>query len=248
MSKKLSFVIPCYRSENTILSVVNEIEESIQTRSGYDYEIILVNDASPDDVWHVIKKMAENDSHIIGINLAKNFGQQCALMAGYHHCSGDYIISLDDDGQAPAHQFYALIDQLEQGYDVVYASYKKKHQPWIRKMGSAFASKTSDYIFEQNLPRGSTFYVMKQFVMREMLLYKNPYPYPFGLVLRITRNIGLVYMEQRDRIAGSSGYTMRALLHLWVNSFTAFSVKPLRIGSYCGFAMSCGGFLRLRSL
>lgn len=241
--KRLSFVIPCYRSEDTITAVVDEIGETVQTREGYDYEIILVNDGSPDGVWNVIEKMAENDYHIVGINLSKNFGQQCALMAGYHHCSGDYIISLDDDGQAPASGLYALLDKLEEGYDVVYASYETHRKHWFRKLGAEFASRTSDYIFEQKLPRGSTFYVMRKFIAQEMLHYRNPYPYPFGLVLRITRKIGLVPLEHRNRISGSSGYTLKALIFLWVNSFTAFSIKPLRIGSYCGFFLSCIGFL-----
>ena len=72
---KLSFVIPCYRSENTIETVVQEIRDTVATRTGTDYEIVLVNDCSPDGVWQVIKRLAANDNHIKGICLAKNFGQ-----------------------------------------------------------------------------------------------------------------------------------------------------------------------------
>ena len=99
--EKLSFVIPCYGSETTIEIVVNEIRETLKQRPEYDYEIILVNDCSPDRVWPRIRALALADSHITGIDLAKNFGQHAALMAGYRHCTGDLIISLDDDGQTP---------------------------------------------------------------------------------------------------------------------------------------------------
>lgn len=105
---KLSFVIPCYRSENTIETVVQEICDTVATRSGIDYEIVLVNDCSPDGVWLVIKRLAANDNHIKGICLAKNFGQHCALMAGYGQATGDYVISLDDDGQTPASESFKL--------------------------------------------------------------------------------------------------------------------------------------------
>ena len=96
---KLSFVIPCYRSENTVGTVVQEIRDTVATRPGTDYEIVLVNDCSPDNVWQTIKSLAAADSHIKGICLAKNFGQHSALMAGYGQATGDYVVSLDDDGQ-----------------------------------------------------------------------------------------------------------------------------------------------------
>ena len=126
---KLSFVIPCYRSEKTIKTVVQEIRDTMTIRNAagpgsdgnpFDYEIILVNDCSPDNVWQVIKVLASTDSHIKGICLAKNFGQHGALMAGYGQATGDYIISLDDDGQTPASETFKLVDKLEEGYDVVY--------------------------------------------------------------------------------------------------------------------------------
>ena len=84
---KISFVIPCYRSEKTVEKVVDEIEETVPKRPGYDYEIILVNDGSPDNVWDVIKARSEKDPKVTGINLAKNFGQHSALLAGYNHCT-----------------------------------------------------------------------------------------------------------------------------------------------------------------
>ena len=246
MDKKLlSCVIPCYRSQNTILKVVDEIERTVTTREGYDYEIILVNDCSPDDVWNVISDLSQKNNHVTAINLAKNFGQHSALLAGYNHCSGDYVISLDDDGQTPANELYKLVDKADEGYDVVYASYGEVHQNLFRRLGSDFAKAMSDYMFDipKNDNRGSSYYIARKFIIDEMIKYKNPYPYMAGLILRVTRNIGIVFVEHRDRMEGISGYSFRGLVNLWLNGFTAFSVKPLRIGSYVGFTSSLIGVL-----
>ena len=246
MDKKLlSFVIPCYRSQNTILKVVDEIEATVKTRDGYDYEIILVNDCSPDNVWSVIADLARRNSRVTAINLAKNFGQHSALLAGYNHCSGDYVISLDDDGQTPADELYKLVDKLDEGFDVVYASYGEVHQNIIRRLGSNFAKAMSDYMFDikGDKNHGSSYYIAKKFIIDEMIKYKNPYPYMGGLILRVTRNIGFVFVTHRDRMEGRSGYSFKGLVNLWLNGFTAFSVKPLRIGSYVGFISSILGIL-----
>jgi len=236
----LSFVIPCYRSQNTILKVVDEIERTVKTRGEYDYEIVLVNDCSPDGVWSVISDLAKRNPKVTAINLAKNFGQHSALLAGYNYCSGDYVISLDDDGQTPADELYKLVDKLGEGFDVVYASYGEVHQNIVRKLGSNLAKAMSDYMFDikGDKNHGSSYYIAKKFVINEMINYKNPYPYMGGLVLRVTRNIGFVFVNHRDRMEGKSGYSLKGLISLWLNGFTAFSVKPLRIGSYIGFLSS----------
>lgn len=243
--EKVSFVIPCYRSEHTILLVVDEIEQTMEQRSGMEYEIILVNDGSPDRVWDVIENRIKSDRHVVGIHLAKNFGQHSALMAGYNHCTGDLIVSLDDDGQTPASEVFSLIDELQKGYDVVFASYPETRQNLLRRMGSDFANKMTAYVFDlkEENQKGSSYYVMRRFVMDEMIQYKHPYPYIGGLILRVTRNIGVVHVNHRARLEGRSGYTFRSLVSLWLNGFTAFSVKPLELGAYVGFGMSAAGFL-----
>lgn len=244
--KKISFVIPCYRSENTIKIVVKEIIDTVSTRNGFDYEIVLVNDCSPDNVWSVISDLADKNEKIIGINFAKNFGQHSALLAGYHYCSGDYIVSLDDDGQTPACEVYRLVDKLEEGFDVVYASYGVVHQNIIRKIGSRLAKAMSDYMFDvksKDNEQGSSYFIARRFIIDEVVKYQNPYPYMGGLVFRATRNIGFVSVEHRDRMEGQSGYSLKGLINLWLNGFTAFSVKPLRIGSYAGFFFAFIGFV-----
>ena len=241
---KLSFVIPCYRSEKTIEVVVAEIEERMKERPELEYEVILVNDCSPDGVWGVIKKLANDKLFVTGINLAKNFGQHSALMAGYAYCTGDYVVSLDDDGQIPLESLFSLYDKLEEGYDVVYAYYEERKRTLFRKFGTWVANKMGEIMLGQ--PKGivgSSFYIARKFVIEEMIKYDNAYPYLWGLVLRTTRNIACVKTIHRERIEGKSGYSFGKLLSLWINGFTAFSVKPLEWGTYMGVVLAIVGFV-----
>ena len=241
---KFSFVIPCYRSEKTITTVVDEIKsEMAAKRPGDTYEIVLVNDCSPDNVWSVIEGLAQKENNVISINLAKNFGQHSALMAGYGKCSGEYVVSLDDDGQAPLDSLNDLITKLEEGYDVVYAYYREVKQNLFRRFGSWMAGKMGEMMLEPPKDfKGSSFYVARGFVIREMCKYNNPYPYLVGLVLRVTRKIAWVETNHRARLEGTSGYSFARLLGLWLNGFTAFSVKPLRASTLLGFFFAFLGF------
>ena len=241
----VSFVIPCYRSEHTVMQVVDEIVCTIKQRPDLKYEIILVNDGSPDGVWDVIEERAKGDDHVVGVNLAKNFGQHCALMAGYRQSLGEIVISLDDDGQCPADEMFSLIDKMNEGYDVVYAAYPEYHQTLFRRMGSDFANAMGRYVLDvkEDIPKGTSYYAMRRFVVDEMVRYDHPYPYLGGLVLRTTRNIGSVPVDHRTRMEGRSGYTLKSLISLWLNGFTAFSVKPLEIGAYIGFLFAACGFI-----
>ena len=98
---KLSFVIPCYRSEKTIIPVLEEIQDKMRERSEYDYEVITVNDYSPDHVLDVLTAYADTHSFLKVVDLTRNFGQHAAMMAGLSYTSGDWIVFLDDDGQCP---------------------------------------------------------------------------------------------------------------------------------------------------
>lgn len=240
---KLSMVIPCYRSEQTIRGVVNELVETIKSRPGTEYEIVLVNDCSPDGVWKVICEICQENPNVRGVCLARNFGQHAALMAGYRQCTGDYVISLDDDGQSAGNQLFCLVDAMEEGYDVVYADYPVKKESKFRLMGSALNSWMNEVMIGK--PKGivpNSYYIAKAFVIKEMLRYENAYPYVDGLIFRATKNIGKVTITHREREVGKSGYTLRKLVSLWVNGFTTFSVKPLRIATIMGVICACMGF------
>ncbi len=245
--KKISFVIPCYRSEHTVEHVVAEIKETmsrLNAEKGYVYEIILINDCSPDNTMETIRRLCEQDPNIKGIGFARNFGQHAALMAGLRQAQGDYVVCLDDDGQTPADEVDKLLEKLEEGYDAVYAAYDHKQHSAFRNLGS----KVNELMTRVMLDKPEDLYIssyfgVKRFVVQDMIRYENSYPYVIGLVLRATKNITNVMVHHREREEGSSGYTIKKLLGLWFNGFTAFSVKPLRLATCVGALSAIVGFL-----
>lgn len=243
---RISVVIPCYGSESSIEDVVARLEKTFAARQHTNYEIVLVNDCSPDGVYAVISRIAAANPKIIGISLAKNFGQHAALMAGYHYCSGDIVVSMDDDGQTPPEELFKLVDAIDTGYDVVYAKYPEVKQSLFRRFGS----RVNKWMMESLLGKpkdivANSYFACRKFVVDEMVHYEKPYPYLGGLVFRATKNIGSVDVEQKERASGQSGYTLGKLISLWANGFTAFSVKPLRLATFCGVACGAVGFVYL---
>lgn len=244
MSRLISFVIPCYGSENTIEGVVSEILTLHETHESDKYEIILVNDSSPDNVWERICRLTDEYENIKGVNLAKNFGQHAALLAGYGYARGELIVSLDDDGQIAVEDTYKLIDEMDKGYDVVYGKYKNKKHSKFRNLGSEFTKLMMVCLID--IPKsfsGSSFFVARRFIIEEMENYKNSYVFLPGLVFRTTNKVNSVFVNHRSRKEGNSGYTLGKLIALWVNGATTFSVKPLRASTLLGFITATIGLI-----
>jgi len=246
--KKISFVIPCYRSRDTIWHVVTEIDGKMEEMQEYTYEILMVNDCSPDDTMDVLKDLCNERSYGNGtrkaIGFARNFGQHAALMAGIRASDGDYVVCLDDDGQTPADQVDRLIEKLEEGYDAVYAKYLHKQHSAFRNLGSHVNELMTRIMLGK--PKElfvSSYFAVKRFIADDMIRYENSYPYVIGLVLRATTNITNVMVDHREREQGASGYTIKKLFGLWFNGFTAFSVKPLRIATTVGMISAIIGFV-----
>jgi len=243
--KKVSFIIPCYRSYNTVGHVVAEIEEAMnEFKDNYSYEIILINDCSPDNTMDAIRELCAQKPYVKGIGFAKNFGQHSALMAGLRQAFGDYVVCLDDDGQTPADEVDKLLAKLEEGFDAVYAKYEHKQHSSFRNLGSKMNELMTRIMLGK--PKElyvSSYFAVKRFVVEDMIRYENSYPYVIGLVLRATKNITNVVVNHREREEGTSGYTMKKLLGLWFNGFTAFSVIPLRVATCIGGASAGVGFV-----
>ena len=243
--KIISFVIPCYKSEGSVGLVIEEIREVVGQRPEFDYRIVAVNDSSPDDTLSVIRDIAEQDERVVAIDLAKNVGRHNALMCGCHYADGDYIVFCDDDQQCPVDRLWDLIDPLlidrehGGGYDVAIARYSKKTQAGWKNLGSKFNDAVATWLLNKDPElKFSNFSVMKGFVKDEVIKYTNPYPYLSGLMLSSTNRVCNVDMEERERTIGTGNYSLKKSISLWTNSFTSFSVKPLRLATFCGFSLA----------
>lgn len=240
---KISVVIPCYRSENTLPSVVEETIRILQERPSIDYEIILVDDGSPDRTIETIRSLCQNKK-IKGIGLARNFGQPCASLAGFSAVTGDVVVYSDDDGQTPIDHLWPLVDQLEQGNDVVFATFPAHTQRVLQRAGRVLNNLMASYLIgkPKHLHFGN-FWVCRRFIVDEAVKFKNPYPYMGGIFVKTTRHMSEVPTSQRPRLSGRSNYSVRKMVSLWLNGFTAFSIVPLRLATGLGIAIAVIGFL-----
>jgi len=237
----LSIVIPVYNGAATIGTLVDALAE-LKIEGGH--EVILVNDGSRDTSANVCRKLAERrDLPVSFVDLTRNFGEHNAVMAGFNHVRGDYVINMDDDLQNPPSEVVKLYRHTrDNGYDAVYTRYAdKKHESW-RNLGSRFANWVADQLLDK--PKGlylSSFRCLSAQVVENIIRYQGPYPYVDGLVMQATQNIGSVEVEHFARVEGRSNYTIGKLLALWMNLFVNFSVVPLRLSVFLGFAMSALG-------
>lgn len=240
---KLSFVIPCYNSQNNLQYVIDEIVSTVENKA--DYEIILVNDFSKDQTWRMVENLANSNEKIVGLNLAKNFGQANALMAGFNYATGDIIITAEDDGQSSISCIWDMIDMLDQSADIVCArNITNPNRSLFRKIGSKINKWMLTVVLD--VPKDvapSIFFVAKKRVIKEMIKYKNPYTYIGGLILRSTSCVANYNIERRDRIGGNSNYSLKKLVGLWMNGITAFSIKPLRLSIMIGLGCTIASFL-----
>ncbi len=241
---KYSFVIPCYKSKDTIVSVIEEISVAMNEKKENSFEVICVNDFPFDETFDLLKELVKQYSFLKVVNLSKNFGQHAALLAGYNEALGELVVSMDDDGQTPASEVFKLIEKLNEGYDVVFARYESKKHSAFRNFGS----RVNDWMAEALIgkPKGlyiSSYFVAKKYIIKEMVKYKYSFPYVSGLVLRTTAFISNADVDHRERTVGDSNYSFRKLISLWLNGFTAFSVKPLRISVILGIITALFGFL-----
>jgi undecaprenyl-phosphate 4-deoxy-4-formamido-L-arabinose transferase len=244
--KRLSIVIPVYNSSKTIERVVGEIDQAmdkiVQIK---DFEVVLVNDNSKDNSLEICKKLSNEKSYVKVISLSRNFGQHNAIMAGLSVVQGDYIICMDDDLQTPAYEIKTLIDALEKdNFDIVYGRYEHKKHSKFRNIGTEINYLMATSLINQPKEiQVTSLFVMKKFIVEEIIKYENPYPYLSGLIFRVTKNIGNAVVEHRERKVGKSNYNLTKLVKLWLNGFTNFSVKPLRISAILGFFFSLISFI-----
>lgn len=243
MVRSLSFVIPLYRSADTIGDVVREIQ-SLSIDGGH--EIVLVNDGSPDrtrDVCLEIVRRAPTvapDVPIVFIEHARNFGEHNAVLTGWRHATGAYIANLDDDGQNPPAEAVRLWQEASaKQLDVVFGHYREKqHSAW-RNLGSWFTNKMTDWAVDK--PTGfylSSFRCVSAFAAAQVAAYAGPYPYIDGLLLQVTQRIGSIEVRHEARKAGTSTYTLGRLMRLWLSAWVNFSLLPLRVATLFGLFLA----------
>jgi len=237
----VSIVIPVYNGAATVGSLVERLRGAL-AQADFTFEVVLVNDGSADRSAEVCRQLAHTYPWVRFVNLARNFGEHNAVLAGLTHASGSCAVIMDDDFQNPPSEVGKLIARLREGHDVVFSRYDSKRHSLLRNLGSRFHNLVASVMLGK--PRDlylSSFKALSRFAIDEVVKYKGPYPYLDGLILRTTRNYTTELVQHDPRREGRSGYTLRKLVRLWLNMFTNFSVLPLRIASFAGLLCAAVG-------
>lgn len=224
----LSVIIPVFNAENSIKKLTDIIEKELK---GLNFEIILINDGSKDQSHQICSQIVNSYNNIKYINLRKNFGEFNAVICGLNHAIGSYSVLVDDDFQNPPSEIIKLYKKAIEGdYDVVYSFYnEKKHSIW-RNLGSSLVNKLTTFLLKKPADLYlSSFKLIKNEVVDEIIKFKNPYTYIDGIIFQITDNIGKVEVAHHQRETGSSNYTLSKLSSLFLTILFGYSLIPLRL-------------------
>lgn len=238
----VSVVVPVYNSDDTLDSLIMRLE-AVFSETGRSFEVVFVDDGSMDGSWPTLERMqASRAERVTAVQLMRNFGQHNALMCGFRHCRGAYVITMDDDLQNPPEEIPRLLHAIEAGnLDLVYGvEANKQHEDW-RNLGSAVTRYFYRTVFKSQVSPTS-FRVIRRSLVDSVLTYDLNYTYVDGLLAWNTQRVGTVEVAHHARESGRSGYSLSKLLLLAFNLFTNFSLLPLQFVSLCGFLAALAGF------
>jgi polyisoprenyl-phosphate glycosyltransferase len=239
----LSIVVPVYRSEDCLDALVASVDEALAP-TGRAYEVVLVNDFSPDSSWAVIESICARNSNVVGVDLRKNFGQDNAIITGLRIARGRYVAVMDDDLQHHPGDLPALLARIEDGFDVVYAEFRAKKQKLWKNVGSWFNGRVAEWVI--NKPRDvylSPYKIIRGEVAKTICGYEGPDPYIDGLLFQVTARITQIPVDHHPRYAGRSTYTFWKSLRVWARLAVSFSGKPLRLVTWFGLLCAAFGLL-----
>ncbi|WP_027727484.1 glycosyltransferase family 2 protein [Treponema sp. C6A8] len=237
--KEISIVIPVYNSHECVAEISRQIADALK---GIEYEQIMVNDCSKDSSWDEIKKEAEKNPNLIGINLRKNGGQDSAILAGLNYAKGNYVVIMDDDLQHSPYDILKLYEEAKKDFDVVYADFDSKKQKLWKNLGSWFNGKISEIALDK--PKNiylSPFKIICRGVVEEMIKFNNLFPYIDGLIFQVTRNITQIPIEHHKREMGKSNYNLIKSIKVFLRMLFGFSTIPLLLTFYAGMISALAG-------
>jgi len=239
----ISIVSPVYRGEKMVAELVRRNVESVSTITD-DYEIILVNDASPDNSWDEIVKQCALNPKVKGINLSRNFGQHYAITAGLHYAKGDWVVVMDCDLQDRPEEIPNLYRKALDGFDIVYARRAARKDGFLKRQSSLWFHRVFKWL--SGLKSDSTianFGIYKRCVIEEF----NKMPEKARSFPSLVQYLGFkdtaIDVEHASRAEGKSSYSLHKLLKLSFDVIVSNSNKPLRMAVGLGFGMAAVSFL-----
>jgi len=242
---KISVVVPVYNSSAILPQLAKELEVEL-AKCANEFELILVNDASPDHSWQVITDLAKERAWIHGINLMRNVGQHNALLCAIRSAKYEVVVTIDDDRQNPPDEIPRLLGKLQEGFDVVYGVPEHQQHGLLRDLASKITKVVLQNAMGAEIAQNiSAFRAFRTQVRGAFAQYRGPFVSIDVLLTWGTTRFGAVQVRHEPRRVGVSGYTLRKLILHALNMMTGFSVLPLQIASLVGFAFTIFGLLAL---
>ncbi len=233
----LSIISPIYKGEKMLEELVTRIESSVETFTK-DYEIILVNDCSPDNSWEKITVICGQDKKVKGVNLSRNFGQHYAITAGLAKSSGEWVVVMDCDLQDRPEEIPNLYKKAQEGYDTVFAQRVERKDKFTKRMSSTVFNAVFAYLTDQTQDKTvGNFGIYNSKVINSVLSMGDSVRWFPIMVKWVGYKIGYIPVEHAERGEGKSSYSLRKLLSVASDNMIAFSNKPLRLMLQFGFGV-----------
>ena len=233
----LSIISPVYKGEKMLDDLVLRIKTSVKTITN-DYEVVLVNDCSPDNSWKRIEEICKKDRKVKGINLSRNFGQHYAITAGLANSCGEWVVVMDCDLQDRPEEIPLLYNKAQEGYDSVFAQRRERQDSYIKRLSSAMFNRVFAFLTDQEQDKTvANFGIYKRSVIDAVLSMGDSVRWFPIMVKWVGFNIGYLPVEHAERGEGKSSYTLRRLLSVASDNMIAFSNKPLRLMLQFGFGV-----------
>jgi len=235
---KISIVTPVFGCNESLYQLYQRLEKALSAITS-DFEIIMINDASPDNAWQVISDLAEKDDRVKGVNLSRNFGQHCAITAGLDFAQGDWVVVMDCDLQDQPEEIIKLYNKAQEGFDVVFGRRYQRKDSYFKRLGSIVFYEIYDYFTESKIDNTiANFSIISASVVKQLRKLREQnrsYPLFVNWVGFKRANINI---EHAERPGGTSSYTFKKLINLAIDSIVSQSNKPLKLSIYVGFSMS----------
>lgn len=239
----ISIVSPVYRAENIVAELVKQIKESV-TGITSDFEIILVNDASPDNSWLKISEECAKDTRVKGINLSRNFGQHYAITAGLSYAKGQWVVVMDCDLQDRPDEIPNLYAKALEGWDSVFAQRQMRTDGFIKKTVSKLFYRVFSYLTDTvQDPSVANFGIYNRCVVDAILNMKDQIRFFPTMVQWVGFRKYYLPVQHAERFEGKSTYNFKGLFRLALNTILAFSDKPLRLTAKLGFTIAILTFI-----
>lgn len=234
----ISVIIPVYKCSNSIVELYDRIKSTLELVFK-DFEIIFVNDASPENDWEIVKELAAKDTRVIGINFSRNFGQHYAITAGLDFAKGDWIVVMDGDLQDQPEEILKLYNKALEGFDVVLGKRTERKDTFLKKQSSKVYYSLFSYLTETKQDASvANFGIYHRKVIDAILQMKDHIKYFPTMVQWVGFNKTSINIDHAQRKQGGSSYSFYKLLKLAFDNIIAFSDKPLRIVVKVGFSVT----------